>query len=87
MSIPNVYANIPSMVSSFAILSFWTGLTVQCSKGYNSGSIWNFQKILSDSERCIFPLLLTSYSKLTFGAMATRGSEGVIIIDNMYLAN
>ena len=81
MSIPNLYANTPLMVSSFAILLFWRGLTVQCSKGYNSGSNLNFQKILSDSERCIFPLLSTSlcqtYGNLPFGAIAARGSEGV----------
>ena len=54
MSIPNLYANTPLMVSSFAILLFLRGLKVQCSKGYNPGSNWNFQKILSDSERYIF---------------------------------
>ena len=79
MSIPYLYSNTPFMVSSFAILLFWRGLTVQCSKGYNSGSNWNFQKILSDSERCIFPLLSTSYGNLPFGAITAHGSEGVKI--------
>ena len=80
MSIPNIYANTPLMVSSFAILLFWRGLTVQCSKGYNSGSNWNFQKIRSDSERCIFPLLLPFHGNLPYGAIAARGSEGVQLL-------
>ena len=63
------------MVSSFAMLSFWSGLIVQSSKGYNSGSNWSFHQILPDSERCIFPLLLHPYGNLPFGAIAARGSE------------
>ena len=77
MSIPNLYANTPLMVSSFAILLFWRSLTVHCSIGYNSGSNWNFQKILSDSERCISLFYYHSYGNLLFGAIAARGSEGV----------
>ena len=63
-------------ICNFVILG---GLTVQCSKGYNSGSIWNFQKILSGSERCIFP-----YGNLLFGAIAARGSEGDNVPVSLY---
>ena len=77
MSIPNLNANTPLMVSSFTISSFWSGLTVVCSKDYNSGSNWNFQEILSDSERYISPLLLTSLWEFTNMArsrlMAVKG--------------
>ena len=84
MSIPNLNENTPLMVSSFTISSFWSGLTVLCSKDYNSGSNWNFQKILSDSERCIFPLLLTSLWEFTIMArsrlVAVKGLNTVVEI-------